>query len=160
MLTLQVSWASVPMTTQGFTQNQKQKHNLYYSSDTTVESKRSGSHIPALLSPFSTPTQTAILKLFSKNTMNVTFMCPLWPDNDFGWLCLRIIGSINTEPGALDMINRYELERASGAQTLLKDRHWDYNGVDMDYKMQEPRGARWNMCLCAFLKDKIILDVR
>lgn len=52
MLTLRVSWASVPMTTQGFTQNQKQKHNPYYSSDTTVESKRSGSHIPALLSPF------------------------------------------------------------------------------------------------------------
>lgn len=46
-------------------------------------------------------------------------------------------GSINTEPGALDMINRYGLERASGAQTLLKERHWDYNGVDMDYKMEE-----------------------
>lgn len=69
--------------------------------------------------------------------MNVTFMCPLWLDNDFGWPCLRIIGSINTEPSALDMINRYKLERASGAQTLLKDRHWDYNGVDMDYKMQK-----------------------
>lgn len=68
-------------------------------------------------------------------------------------------GSINTEPGALDMINRYELERASGAQTLLKDRHWDYNGVDMDYKMEETRGARRNMCTCAFLKDQMVLDV-
>lgn len=37
----------------------------------------------------------------------------------------------------MDMIDRYELERASGAQTLLKDRRWDYNGVDMDYKMEE-----------------------
>lgn len=46
-------------------------------------------------------------------------------------------GSINIEPGALDMINRYKLVRASGAQTLLKVRHWDYKGVDMDYKMDE-----------------------
>lgn len=46
-------------------------------------------------------------------------------------------GSINTEPGALDTINRYGLETASAAQTLLKERHWDYNGVDMDYKMEE-----------------------
>lgn len=46
-------------------------------------------------------------------------------------------GSINTELGALDMINRFRLERASEAQTLLKERHWDYNGVDMDYKMEE-----------------------
>lgn len=68
-------------------------------------------------------------------------------------------GSINTEPGALDMINRYEPERASGAQTLLKDRHWDYNGVDMDYKMEETRSARRNMCTCAFLKDQMVLDV-
>lgn len=45
-------------------------------------------------------------------------------------------GSINTEPGALDMINRYWLERASAAQTLLKERNWDYNGVDMDNKME------------------------
>lgn len=35
------------------------------------------------------------------------------------------------------MVNRYRLERASGVQTLLKVRHWDYNGVDMDYKMDE-----------------------
>lgn len=41
----------------------------------------------------------------------------------------------NTEPVALDVINRYELERASGAQTLLKVRRWDYTGVDLDYKM-------------------------
>lgn len=54
------------------------------------------------------------------------------------WLAmLADYGSINTEPGALDMINRYGLERASGAQTLLKERQWDYNGVDMDYKMEE-----------------------
>lgn len=46
-------------------------------------------------------------------------------------------GSINTELGAFDTINRYGLETASGAQTLLKERHWDYNGVDMDYKMEE-----------------------
>lgn len=44
-------------------------------------------------------------------------------------------GSINTEPVALDMINRYKLERVSGAQTLLKVRRRDYTGVDMDYKM-------------------------
>lgn len=49
-------------------------------------------------------------------------------------------GSINTELGALDMINRYGLERASGAQTLLKERHRDYNGVDMDYRMEETGG--------------------
>lgn len=57
-------------------------------------------------------------------------------------------GSINTESGALDMANRYGLERASGAQTLLKVRHWDYNGVDMDYKMDETGGGcvRRNMC--------------
>lgn len=53
-------------------------------------------------------------------------------------------GSINTEPSAPGMINRYELERASGAQTLLKERHWDYNGVDMDYKMEET-GVQWHM---------------
>lgn len=46
-------------------------------------------------------------------------------------------GSINTELGALDMINRYRLETARGAQTLLKERHWNYNGVDMDYKMEK-----------------------
>lgn len=56
-------------------------------------------------------------------------------------------GSINTELGALDMINRYELERASGAQTLLKERHWDYNGVDMDYKMEET-GVYDGTCAC------------
>lgn len=48
-------------------------------------------------------------------------------------------GSINTEPAALDMINRYRLETASGAQTLLKERHWDYNGVNMDYTMEETK---------------------
>lgn len=44
--------------------------------------------------------------------------------------------SVNTESGALDMINRYRLERGSGAQTLLK-KGTDYNGVDIDYKMEE-----------------------
>lgn len=64
-------------------------------------------------------------------------MCPLWPDNDF-WSALPAdYGGINTEASALDMINRYKLERANGAQTLLKVRLWDYNGVDMDYKMDE-----------------------
>lgn len=46
-------------------------------------------------------------------------------------------GSINTKLGAVDMINQYELERGSAAETLLKVRHWKYNGVDMDYKMDE-----------------------
>lgn len=46
-------------------------------------------------------------------------------------------GSINTEPGAFDMINRYGLETASAAQTLLNERRRDYNGVDMDYKTEE-----------------------
>lgn len=54
-------------------------------------------------------------------------------------------GSINTGPCALDMINQYELDRASGAQTLLKERHWDYNGVDMDYKMEE-KGVYGGTC--------------
>lgn len=44
-------------------------------------------------------------------------------------------GSTNTEPVELDVINQYELERASGARTLLKVRRWDYTGVDLDYKM-------------------------
>lgn len=56
----------------------------------------------------------------------------------------------------MDMINRYGLQRASGAQTLLKERHWDYKGVDMDYKMEE---TAVYMYACAFLKDKLILDV-
>lgn len=63
-------------------------------------------------------------------------------------------GNINTEPSALDMINRYVLERASGAETLLKQRRWDYNEVDMDYKMVETRVYDG-----AFLKDQIVLDV-
>ena len=80
--------------------------------------------------------------------MNVTFMCPLWLDNDF-WLAVPAdYGSINTEPGALDMINRYRLERASAAQTLLKERHWDYNGVDMDYKVEETGGRADGTCVC------------
>lgn len=52
------------------------------------------------------------------------------------------------------MINRYGLERASGAETLLKQRRWDYNEVDMDYKMVETRVYDG-----AFLKDQIVLDV-
>lgn len=65
--------------------------------------------------------------------MNVTFMCPLWLDNDF-WLAVPAdYGSINTELGTLDMINRYWMERASGAETILKKIHWDYNGVNVDY---------------------------
>lgn len=64
-------------------------------------------------------------------------MCPLRLDNDFGSPLPADYGSINTETGALDTINRYGLERASRAQTLLKERHWDYKGVDMDYKMKE-----------------------
>lgn len=71
--------------------------------------------------------------------MNVTFKCPLWLDNDFWLAAPADYGSINTEPGTLDMINRYQMERASGAETLLKEAHWDYNGVDMDYKMEEKR---------------------
>lgn len=77
-------------------------------------------------------------------------MCPLWPDNDF-WLALPAdYGGINTEASALDMINRYELERANGAQTLLKVRLWDYNGVDMDYKMDETEVFD-GTCACARL---------
>lgn len=91
--------------------------------------------------------------------MNVTFVCPLWLDNDF-WLAVPTdYGSINTEPGTLDMMDRYWMERASGAETLLKEIHWDCNGVDMDYKKRHG-------CLmehvrrCAFLKDTIKLDAR
>lgn len=50
----------------------------------------------------------------------------------------------------MDMINRYELERANGAQTLLKVRLWDYNGVDMDYKMDETE-VYDGTCACAHL---------
>lgn len=56
----------------------------------------------------------------------------------------------------MGMINRYGLERASEAQTLLKERHRDYKGVDMDYKMKE---TAVYIYVCAFLKDKIVLDV-
>ena len=51
-------------------------------------------------------------------------------------------GSINTEPGRIghDQSIRAGKEH-SGAQTLLKERHWDYNGVDMDYKMEETEGG-------------------
>lgn len=54
----------------------------------------------------------------------------------------------------MDMINRYELERANGAQTLLKVRLWDYNGVDMDYKIDD------GTCACALesLKGRMVLE--
>lgn len=65
-------------------------------------------------------------------------------------------GNINIELGALDTTDRYELERASGAQTLLKARHWDYNGVNMDYKMDETGVYDANQS--AFMKEKFIWD--
>lgn len=77
-------------------------------------------------------TQPAILKLFSECDFYVSSVSGQW-----FWLAAPAdYGSINTELGALDMINRYRLETARGAQTLLKERHWNYNGVDMDYKME------------------------
>lgn len=46
--------------------------------------------------------------------------------------------SINTEPGAMDMINRYGGGKRDtmGAQ-MLKEKYWDHNQVNMDYKMEE-----------------------
>lgn len=46
-------------------------------------------------------------------------------------------------------------ERASGAQTLLKERYWDYNGIDMDYKMEET-GMYDGTCACVhFWKTRL-----
>lgn len=88
----------------------------------------------------------------------MTFMCPLWLDNDF-WLAVPAdYGSINTEPGTLDMINRYWMEKASGAEILLKETHWDCNGVNMDYKIEE--SLLEHVCRCTFLKNTIKLDAR
>lgn len=66
-------------------------------------------------------------------------------------------GNINIELGALDTTDRCELERVSGAQTLLKVRHRDYNGVNMDYKMDETGVYDANQSV--FMKERFILDV-
>lgn len=107
-----------------------------------------GRHIfrlPAFFSP-------GHFETLPQNRMNVT-LCVLCGRTMIFWSALPAdYGGINTEASALDMINRYELERANGAQTLLKVRLWDYNGVDMDYKMDErEREAYDGTCACARL---------
>lgn len=67
-------------------------------------------------------------------------------------------GNINIELGALDTTDRYTLERASGAQTLLKVRRWDYNGVNMDYKMDET--GVYDATQSAFMKESPMMIVQ
>lgn len=55
------------------------------------------------------------------------------------WLAAPVdYGSINTELRAMDMINRYEGGKKRRREQL-KEKYWDHNQVNMDYKMEEMR---------------------
>lgn len=75
------------------------------------------------------------------NTTNVTFTCPLWSRNDPGWPLPRIMTGVNTEQGAWDMINRWELENSERSGDIIKSR---------------TMGSQWSRCGSENGRDKSV----